>query len=84
MRVKVAQLCVTLCDPMDCTVLGILQARILGWENFPGGTSDKNPPARAGDVVQSLIQEDLTCLGATEPMHHKNRAGALGPRSHNC
>ena len=28
-KVKVAQLCLTLCDPMDYTVLGILQARIL-------------------------------------------------------
>ena len=27
--VKVAQSCLTLCDPMDCTVHGILQARIL-------------------------------------------------------
>ena len=29
--VKVAKLCLTLCDPMDCTVHGILQARILEW-----------------------------------------------------
>ena len=28
---KVAQLCLSLCDPMDCTVHGILQARILEW-----------------------------------------------------
>ena len=28
---KVAQLCLTLCDPMDYTVHGILQARILEW-----------------------------------------------------
>ena len=27
--VKVAQLCPTLCDPMNCMVHGILQARIL-------------------------------------------------------
>ena len=27
----VAQLCPTLCDPMDYTVSGILQARILEW-----------------------------------------------------
>ena len=29
--VEVAQLCLTLCDPMDYTVRGILQARILEW-----------------------------------------------------
>ena len=29
--VKVARLCPTLCDPMDYTGFGILQARILEW-----------------------------------------------------
>ena len=31
MKMKVAQSCPTLCDPMDCIVHGILQARILEW-----------------------------------------------------
>ena len=41
MKVKVAQSCMTLCDPMDYTVHGILQARILEWVAFPfsGGSS---------------------------------------------
>ena len=34
-KVKVAQLCLILCDPMDYTVQGILQARILVWVAFP-------------------------------------------------
>ena len=34
-KVKAAQLCLTLCDPMDYTVYGILQARILEWVAFP-------------------------------------------------
>ena len=36
-KVKVAQLCLTLCDSVDCTytVHGILQARILEWVAFP-------------------------------------------------
>ena len=34
-KVKVAQLCPTLCDPIDYTVHGILQARILEWVAFP-------------------------------------------------
>ena len=34
-KVKVAQSCPTLCDPMDYTVHGILQARILEWVAFP-------------------------------------------------
>ena len=33
-KVKVAQLCLTLCDPMEYTVHGILQARILEWVDF--------------------------------------------------
>ena len=33
--VKVAQSCLTLCDPMVYTVHGILQARILEWVPFP-------------------------------------------------
>ena len=35
MCVKVAQSRPTLCDPLDYTVHGILQARILEWVAFP-------------------------------------------------
>ena len=35
MKVKVTQLCPSLCDPMDYTGHGILQARILEWVAFP-------------------------------------------------
>ena len=34
-KVKVAYLCLTLCDPMDYSVHGILQVRILKWVAFP-------------------------------------------------
>ena len=34
-KVKVVQLCPTLCDPMDYIVHGILQPRILEWVAFP-------------------------------------------------
>ena len=34
-KVKVAQLCPTLCNPMDWIVHGILEARILEWIAFP-------------------------------------------------
>ena len=34
-KVKAAQPCPTLCDPIDCTVHGILQAKILEWVAFP-------------------------------------------------
>ena len=35
LKVKVAQSCSTLCNPMDYTVYGILQARILEWVVVP-------------------------------------------------
>ena len=34
-KVKVTQLCLTLCDSMDYTVHGILQTRILEWVASP-------------------------------------------------
>ena len=34
-EVKVVQSCPTLCNPMDYTVHGILQARIMEWVAFP-------------------------------------------------
>ena len=37
---------------------------------FPGGPVVKNPPANAGDTVQSLAWEDPTCQGATKPVCH--------------
>ena len=42
-RVKVVQSCLTLCDPMDYTVHGILQARILEWAGFPFSRGSSQP-----------------------------------------
>ena len=44
--VKVAQSCLTLCDPMDYTVHGILQARILEWVTFPFSRGFSQPRAQ--------------------------------------
>ena len=43
MKAKVAQLCPTLCDPMDCIVHGILQARIPEWVAFPFSRGSSQP-----------------------------------------
>ena len=43
MKVKVAQLHPTLCNPMDYTVHGILQARILEWEAIPLSRASSQP-----------------------------------------
>ena len=47
-KVLVAQLCQTLCDPMDCSppgssVHGILQARILEWVIIPFSKGSSRP-----------------------------------------
>ena len=48
MKVKVAQSCPTLCNPMDCSppgscVHGILQARILEWVAMPSSRGSSRP-----------------------------------------
>ena len=57
-KVKVTQSCLTLCDPMDYTVLGILQDRILEWVVFPisrvylpnPGIEPRSPALQAGSL----------------------------------
>ena len=43
---KVVQLCLILCHPMDYTVHGILQARILEWVAFPFSRESSQPRDR--------------------------------------
>ena len=47
-KVKVTQWCPTLCDPMDYTVHGILQARILEWVAFPFSSRSSQPGTEPG------------------------------------
>ena len=47
-RAKSLQLCLTLCDPMDCSppgsfIHGILQARILEWVAIPSSRGSSQP-----------------------------------------
>ena len=58
--VKVAQLCLTFCDPLDRTVHGILQARILEWVAFLFSRDRPNPgiqPRSPALQVDSLPAE---------------------------
>ena len=43
MKVKVAQLCLTLCDSVDYKVHGLLQARLLEWVAFPFSRGSSQP-----------------------------------------
>ena len=45
-KVKVAQSCLTLCNPLDCIVHGILQARTLEWVAFPFFRGSSQPRDR--------------------------------------
>ena len=55
MKVKVTQLCLTLCDPMDYTVHGILQARILEWVAYLFSSGSSRPRHLTGSPA---LQED--------------------------
>ena len=59
---KVAQSCPTLCDSMDCTVHGILQARILEWGTVP---SPGNLPNSGIQPRSATLQAD--CSPAEPP-----------------
>ena len=55
-KVKVAQLCLTLCNLMDYTVHGILQAR-LEWVAFPfsRGSSQPRDPTQVSHVAGGFL-----------------------------
>jgi len=57
---KVAQLYPTLCDPMDYTVHGILQARILEWVAFPFSRgSSQHREFFEGATPKGLVYDSL-------------------------
>ena len=58
-KVKFAQLCPTLCNPMDYTVHGILQARILEWVAFPFSRGSSQPRDRT--PVSRIAGRFFTC-----------------------
>ena len=63
MKVKVAQSCLTLCDPRDYTVRGNLQARILEWAAFPffsRGSSQPRDPTQVSRVAGRFLTSGAT------------------------
>ena len=56
-EVKVTQLCPTLCYPMDYTVHGILQARILEWVAvlFSRGSSQPRDQTQVSNIAGGLF-----------------------------
>ena len=64
-KVKVTQLCLTLCDFMDYTVHGILQARILEWVAvlFSRGSSQPRDRTQVSHIAGGLF---TSCLGKSK------------------
>ena len=66
------QLCLTLCDPMDCcppgsSVHGILQARILEWVAMPSSRESSRPRDRTHiSCISRRILYPLSDLGSPE------------------
>ena len=66
-KVKVAQSCPTLCKPLDCTVHGILQARILEWVALPFSRGSSQPRDRT--QVSRIAGGFFTSCNSTQFWH---------------
>ena len=70
MKVKVAQSCSTLCKPMDYTVHGILQARILEWIAFPFSRESPQPRGQTQISCIADLLYQLRQKGSTPPPNY--------------
>ena len=74
--VKVTQLCLTLCNPMDYTVHGILQARILEWIAVPFSRGSSQPRDQtqvshiAGGFFTSRATREAQSYHMTQQSHY--------------
>ena len=83
-KVKVAQLCPTLCNLMDYTVHGILQARIQEWVAFPFSRGSSQPKDRTQVSwlqVDSLPAEPQGKSKNTEWVAYSFSSGSSQPRN---
>ena len=75
-KVKVTQSCPTLCNPMDYTIHGILQAKILEWVAYPFSSRFSLPRTRIG--VSCIAGRFFTIWAIRETLnrvqHSKNSA----------
>ena len=80
-KVKVGQLCPTLCNPMNCTVHGILQARILEWVAYPFSRGSSQP--RDWTQVSHVAGRFFTSWAAREALSlvyfHGTHTSAVSP-----
>ena len=57
MKVKVAPSCLTLCNPVDYRVHGILQARILEWIAFPFSRGSSQPRDQSRSPTFQILNQ---------------------------
>ena len=69
-EVKVVQSCPALCNPMNYTVHGILQARILEWAAFPFSRGSSHP--RDGTQVSCITGGFFTSRATRESQEYWN------------
>ena len=78
MKVKVAQLCPTLWDPMDYTIHGILRARILEWAALSSPVDLPNPGIEPGCPALQADSLHWTIGEAHYPQDHLQTAPWAG------
>ena len=77
---KVTQLCPAFCNPMDCTVHGILQARTLEWVAFPfsRGSSQPTDQTQVSRITGGFFISWATWEAQRKP---QARPGELQPKN---
>ena len=90
-KVKVAQLCLTLCDSMNYSVHGILQARILEWEPFPypgdlpkPGNEPRSPALQADFLPTEPQGKPIICYTPIQNKKFKVLRGEKGIWKFRC
>ena len=81
MKVLVVQSCLTLCNPMDCSLPGvsvhvILQARVLEWVAMPSPGDLPDPGIEPGSTIVIMLY-----IRSSDPVHLGTEICTLLPTS---
>ena len=84
-RAKSLQLCLTVCDPMDCNLLGssvhgILQERILEWVAMPSSRGSSQPRDRTCVSNISWLADKFFSMRATWEVQVKSTSTKMASR----
>ena len=84
LHAKSLQLCLTLCDPMDCSpagssVHGILQERILEWVAMPSSKDLPDPRIKPRSPALQADSLPLSLQGSSQIILVEAKRGIPGP-----